>query len=167
MCLKTWFGHSKWVLHAIFSLTVLSNCVFDTSSFDTAFPPDCTQFFSVFFMSLDRKFSEDSKNMLKTVIFSLQVGFTSNFVLDCLFKLSFWQLKLWHHFFPRLYQIFECFLRLLDRKFSGDSKNVLKTVIFPLQVGFTRNFVPECSFKLSFWHLKLWHHFSRRLYQIF
>jgi len=27
-------------------------------------------------MLLDRKFNEDSKNVLKTVIFSLQVGFT-------------------------------------------------------------------------------------------
>jgi len=44
-------------------------------------------------MSLDRKFSEDSKSVLKTVIFSLQVGFTSDFVPGCLLKLSFWQFK--------------------------------------------------------------------------
>jgi len=56
-------------------------------------------------MSLDRKFNEDSKNMLKTVIFLLQVGFTSYFTLDCLFKLCFWQFKLWHYFSPWLYQI--------------------------------------------------------------
>jgi len=31
-------------------------------------------------MLLDRKFNEDSKNVLKTVIFSLQVGLTSDFV---------------------------------------------------------------------------------------
>jgi len=31
-------------------------------------------------MLLDRKFNEDSKNVLKTVIFLLQVGFTGNFV---------------------------------------------------------------------------------------
>jgi len=31
-------------------------------------------------MLLDRKFNEDSKNILKTVIFSLQVGLTSKFV---------------------------------------------------------------------------------------
>jgi len=35
--------------------------------------------FVVFFMLLDRKFNEDSKNVLKTVIFSLQVGFTGDF----------------------------------------------------------------------------------------
>jgi len=40
--------------------------------------------FVVFFMLLDRKFNEDSKNVLKTVIFVLQVGFTDNFVPDCL-----------------------------------------------------------------------------------
>jgi len=34
-------------------------------------------------MLLDRKFNEDSKNVLKTVIFSLQVGLTSNFVSAC------------------------------------------------------------------------------------
>jgi len=36
----------------------------------------------------------------------------------------------------------------LDRKFNKDSKNVLKTVIFLLQVGFIGNFVPDCRFKL-------------------
>jgi len=30
-----------------------------------------------------KKFDEDSKNVLKTVIFSLQVGLTSNIVLNC------------------------------------------------------------------------------------
>jgi len=35
----------------------------------------------------------DSKNVLKTVIFSLQVDFTGHFVHDCQFKLYFWQLK--------------------------------------------------------------------------
>jgi len=35
-------------------------------------------------MSLDRKLNEDSKNVFKTVIFSLQVGFTVDFVPDCL-----------------------------------------------------------------------------------
>jgi len=34
-------------------------------------------------MLLDRKLNEDSKNVLKTIIFSLQVGLTSNFVPDC------------------------------------------------------------------------------------
>jgi len=37
----------------------------------------------VFFMSLGRKLNEDSKNVFKTVIFLLQVGFTGDFVLDC------------------------------------------------------------------------------------
>jgi len=34
-----------------------------------------------FFMLLDRKFNEDSKNVLKNMIRSLQVGFTGNLVL--------------------------------------------------------------------------------------
>jgi len=34
-----------------------------------------------------RKFNEDSKNVLKTVIFSFQVSFIVNFVLDSPFKL--------------------------------------------------------------------------------
>jgi len=46
--------------------------------------------FVMFFMSLDRKFNEDSKNVLTTVIFSLQVGFTGDFVPDCSYKLCFW-----------------------------------------------------------------------------
>jgi len=37
-----------------------------------------------FFVLLDRKFNEDSKNVLKTVIFVLQMGFTSNFSLTVL-----------------------------------------------------------------------------------
>jgi len=48
MCLKLSFSHSKWVLQAILSLTVLSNCVFGISNFDTAFLSDCTNFCSVF-----------------------------------------------------------------------------------------------------------------------
>jgi len=44
---------------------------------------------------------------------------------------------------------------LLNRKFNGDSKNVLKTVIFLPQVGFTRYFVFNCPFKLCFWQFKL------------
>jgi len=39
---------------------------------------------------------------------------------------------------------FLVFLRLLDRKFNEDLKNVLKTVIFLLQVAFTGDFVPNC-----------------------
>jgi len=33
-------------------------------------------------MSLDRKFNEDSKNVLKNMIRSLQVGFTGDFVAN-------------------------------------------------------------------------------------
>jgi len=44
MCLKQSFSHYKWVLEAILSLTVLSNCVSDSSNFDTAFLLDCTKF---------------------------------------------------------------------------------------------------------------------------
>jgi len=40
------------------------------------------------------KFDEDFKNMLKTIIFLLQVGFTNDFVPDCSYKLCFWQFKL-------------------------------------------------------------------------
>jgi len=36
---------------------------------------------------LDRKFDEDFKNVLKTVIFSLQVGLTDDFIFDCSLKL--------------------------------------------------------------------------------
>jgi len=48
MCLKLSFSNSKWVLQAILSLTVLSNCVSDSSNFDPAFLPDCTKFCGVF-----------------------------------------------------------------------------------------------------------------------
>jgi len=40
MCLKQSFSYYKWVSQAILSLTVLSNCVSVSSSFDTAFLPD-------------------------------------------------------------------------------------------------------------------------------
>jgi len=43
--------------------------------------------FVVLFTLFDRKFNEESKNVLKTVIFLLQVGFISDFVPDCLFML--------------------------------------------------------------------------------
>jgi len=54
--------------------------------------------FEVFFRLLNRKFNENSKNVLKMVIFLLQVGFISNFVFDCTFKLCFWQIEFWHSF---------------------------------------------------------------------
>jgi len=49
---------------------------------------------------------------------------------------------------------FVVFLRLLDRKFNENSKNVLKIVIFLLQVGFTGDFVSDCPFKLCFCQFK-------------
>jgi len=91
MCLKQGFSYCKWALQAILSLTVFSNWVSGSSNFHTTFRPDFTWFCSVYFMSLDRKFNGDSKNVLKTVIFFLEVGFTGDFVPDCLFKLDFWQ----------------------------------------------------------------------------
>jgi len=39
----------------------------------------------VFLQVIDMKFNEDSENVLKTVIFLFQMGFTSDFVFDCLF----------------------------------------------------------------------------------
>jgi len=48
MCLNQYFSHSKWVLQAILSSTVLSNCVSGSSNFDTAFIPDFTKFCIVF-----------------------------------------------------------------------------------------------------------------------
>jgi len=40
------------------------------------------------------------------------------------------------------------FLCVVDRKFNKDSKNVPKNMIRSLQVGFTGDFVPECTCKL-------------------
>jgi len=48
LCFKQSFSHSKWVLQAMLSLTVLSNCVSVSSNFDTAFLFDCTKSCSVF-----------------------------------------------------------------------------------------------------------------------
>jgi len=47
-----------------------------------------------FFELLDKKFNEGSKKLLKTLIFLLQVCFTSNFVSDCPLGLCFCQFKL-------------------------------------------------------------------------
>jgi len=70
VCLKQYFSYSKWVFQAILPLTVLSNCVSGSSNFDTAFHPPVSNFV-VFFRLLNRKFNEDSKNVLKIVIFLL------------------------------------------------------------------------------------------------
>jgi len=48
MGLKQSFSHSKGVLQAIRSLTVLSNCVSVSYNFDTAFLFDCTKYCSGF-----------------------------------------------------------------------------------------------------------------------
>jgi len=45
--------------------------------------------FVVFFRLLDKKFNEDSKNVLKIVIFLPQRDFTGDFNPDCPFKLYF------------------------------------------------------------------------------
>jgi len=91
MSLKQSISHSKWVLQTDLSLTVLSNCVSGSSNFDTAFLPGCTNICSCFFMLLDRKFNGDSENVLKTVNFSLQVGFTGKFVPDCFQTVCFYR----------------------------------------------------------------------------
>jgi len=44
-------------------------------------------FYLVVLFQVIEKFNEVSKNVLKTVIFLPQVGFTGDFVLDCPFKL--------------------------------------------------------------------------------
>jgi len=82
--------------------------------------------------------------VLKTVIFSLQVGFSCDFEpVKLSSKVAFDPKHV-----SKIYFVM-CF-RCLDRKFDADSKNVLKTVIFLLQVGFTRDFVLDCPFKLCF-----------------
>jgi len=90
--------------------------------------------FVLFFKVSDRKFNEDSKNVLKTIIFLLQRGLTPIFYMTV----------------PN----FVLFFKVSDRKFNEDSKNVLKTVIFSLQVGFTSDFIRDCSCKLYFWQFK-------------
>jgi len=44
MCLKLSFSHSKWSFQAILLLSVISNCVFGSSNFDTFFLPNFTTF---------------------------------------------------------------------------------------------------------------------------
>jgi len=60
--------------------------------------------------------------MLKTVIFLLEVSFTDDFVLDCPFKLCFWQIKL----FFLTTKICSVFFRLLDKKLKTNFVNNLK-----------------------------------------
>jgi len=89
MYLKLSFYQSKWVCRSFLSLTVLSKWVSGSSNFDTDFSLTVPNLKLLFFRLLNKKCNEDSKNVLKTVIFSLQVGFTFDFVSDCLFKLYF------------------------------------------------------------------------------
>jgi len=107
--------------------------------------------------------------VLKTVIFSLQMGFTADFVPDCAFYLFFCvsdRSNFDTAFLPDCTKLCKYFFRLFDRKFKKDSKNVIKTVIFSLQMGFTADFVPDCPFYLCFCQFKYWHRFSPWLYQI-
>jgi len=69
MCLKQSLSYYKWYLQAILSLTVLSNCVQTLTPLYSLSVP----IFVVFYSLLNRKFNWDSKNVLQTTIFSLQV----------------------------------------------------------------------------------------------
>jgi len=82
-----------------FALSVLLNC-FWQFQFSHRFSPWLYQILEFFFRLLDRKFDKDSKNVFKTIFFLLQVGFISDFVPDCSYKLCFWQFKFSHHFSP-------------------------------------------------------------------
>jgi len=82
------------------------------------------------------------------------VGFTRNFVPDCL-QTVYLAVQTLTPLFALTVLNFVVFFMVLNRKFNEDSKNVLRTVIFSLQVGFTGDFVPECPSKLCFWQFKL------------
>jgi len=81
--------------------------------------------------------------VFKTVIFSFQVDFTGDFILDCPFKLCFLavQVQTLTHLFSLTVPNFVVFFKLLYDKFNEHFKNVLKTVFFSLQVGLTINFL--------------------------
>jgi len=167
MCLKMFFSHSNWVLQAILSLTVLSNCVFDSSNFDTAFLSDYTKFCSVFFRWLDKKFNEDFKNVLKNVLFSFQVGFTGDFVNHCSFKLVFLAVQTLTSLFSLTIPNFVVFIlgywienlmripKMSLKMFFSHSKWVLQAI---LSITVLSN--------LCFWQFKPWHRFSLWLYKI-
>jgi len=102
MCLKQSFSYSNWVLPAILSLTIISNCVSVSSEFDTAFLPDCTKFCNIFWgywignlmripkMYLKQSFSY-SKLVLPAILFwtvhsncvSVSSEFDTAFLPDC------------------------------------------------------------------------------------
>jgi len=107
------------ILTALFSLTVLK--------------------FLCFFRLLDRKFNEESKNVLKNVIRSLQVGFRSHFLADCSLNRHFLQFKFWQRFSPWLYRSFCVFLgyrkgnlmripKMYFKMWSGNYKCVLRAI---------------------------------------
>jgi len=48
ICLKQQYSYFKCVLQMVLFLIVFSNCVSDSSNFDTAFLPDCIKFCSIF-----------------------------------------------------------------------------------------------------------------------
>jgi len=62
---------------------------------------------------LDRKFNEDSKNVLKTAIFLLQESFAVDFVSDCLLKLCFLAVQILTPLFPLTVQIFVVFFQVI------------------------------------------------------
>jgi len=86
MCLKLSFSHSKLVLQAILSLCQFKLCFWQFEILTPLFSLTVPNF-EMFFMLLNRKFNKDPKNVLKTVICSLQMGFTGDFVTDCPLKL--------------------------------------------------------------------------------
>jgi len=81
MCLKLSFSYSKWVFISDF----VPDCqtVFLAVQILTPLFSLTVSNFVVFFTSLGGKFKEDFKNVLKTVISSLQVDFKDDFASDC------------------------------------------------------------------------------------
>jgi len=94
-------------------------------------------------MSLGKKFNDDSKNVLKTSIFSLQVGFTGLFLSLTVLSNCVYGSSNFDTAFPLTVQNFVVFFKLHKRKFNKYSKKVLKTVISSLQVDLTSYFVPD------------------------
>jgi len=74
MCLNLLFSHSKWVSQAMLSLTVFSICLLAVQTLIPFFSLTVLNFVvgvACFFRILDRKFNENSKNVVNIVIFSL------------------------------------------------------------------------------------------------
>jgi len=85
--------------------------------------------------------------VLKTVSFFLQGFFLSDFILSGFFKLCFLGIQMLTAFFSLTVHDFVVFIRSSDRKFSEDSKNVIKNMIWSLQVGFK----PCSNFRSQFY----------------